>query len=416
MITLESAQQILNQAGYDAGKVDGVWGPQTAQALARFQADQDLLQTGALDQPTSERLLAVKRKLDEKWPWWLWVTTIGGTAIAAYALYRLATSSEKKARFVGAAREVRGELAEGYRRGTARTPTMLEQTHDDWRSVYTDPTTSGKGYRFKAFEDVRSDQITAKPYAFGRAYKDIHYKTRNEMRRMPIRSSEEGLRQRIEAKTRKLLEREDIQQDIAQAKRKTAKQRQNEMVARVLSDGDSKVQRTILDALSREQEPITIPETERALYTFEPDTLPETERAPYTFEPTTFPETERAAFEPPTERALTRVQFDERTLPTGAETSRRYGPRRMTLTELREVEDEAKRRAMSNMFNDAELDRYNDLRQHISRTHGSAESQEIDARAMKAFMGGHHPVYQRELRQAIDLERSAIMRERGFKK
>ncbi len=41
-------QQQLNEAGYAPGNVDGVWGPETADALANFQRDQGLDPTGTL--------------------------------------------------------------------------------------------------------------------------------------------------------------------------------------------------------------------------------------------------------------------------------------------------------------------------------------------------------------------------------
>jgi len=50
--TVRNAQSALNARGYDAGAVDGQWGPNTRSALRRFQADHSLAQTGTLDDAT----------------------------------------------------------------------------------------------------------------------------------------------------------------------------------------------------------------------------------------------------------------------------------------------------------------------------------------------------------------------------
>lgn len=45
-------QQKLNDQGFSAGQVDGLWGPDTSAALRRYQAKKGLRQTGQLDQGT----------------------------------------------------------------------------------------------------------------------------------------------------------------------------------------------------------------------------------------------------------------------------------------------------------------------------------------------------------------------------
>jgi peptidoglycan hydrolase-like protein with peptidoglycan-binding domain len=54
--TVRQIQQALNQAGYSVGNVDGVWGPQTAQALQNYQQAQGLEPTGQLNQRTLAQL------------------------------------------------------------------------------------------------------------------------------------------------------------------------------------------------------------------------------------------------------------------------------------------------------------------------------------------------------------------------
>jgi phage tail tape-measure protein len=54
--TVRSAQSALNAQGYDAGSVDGQYGPATRNALLKFQADKGLPQTGALDSATLSAL------------------------------------------------------------------------------------------------------------------------------------------------------------------------------------------------------------------------------------------------------------------------------------------------------------------------------------------------------------------------
>lgn len=54
--TIRQVQQQLQQQGYDVGQVDGVWGPQSQQALASFQRDQNIQATGRPDQQTMAAL------------------------------------------------------------------------------------------------------------------------------------------------------------------------------------------------------------------------------------------------------------------------------------------------------------------------------------------------------------------------
>jgi hypothetical protein len=49
---IRSVQQALNDRGYNAGPVDGQWGPATQDALRRFQQVSGLPQTGELGQQT----------------------------------------------------------------------------------------------------------------------------------------------------------------------------------------------------------------------------------------------------------------------------------------------------------------------------------------------------------------------------
>jgi len=54
--TVRSAQSALIAQGYDAGSVDGQYGPATRSALLKFQADKGLTQTGTLDGATLSAL------------------------------------------------------------------------------------------------------------------------------------------------------------------------------------------------------------------------------------------------------------------------------------------------------------------------------------------------------------------------
>jgi peptidoglycan hydrolase-like protein with peptidoglycan-binding domain len=53
---VRQAQTELNKRGYDAGPVDGIYGPRTRAAVAKFQADESLAQTGQLDLNTMSKL------------------------------------------------------------------------------------------------------------------------------------------------------------------------------------------------------------------------------------------------------------------------------------------------------------------------------------------------------------------------
>jgi hypothetical protein len=54
--TIRSAQQALDDKGYDAGSADGRMGPRTESALKQFQQAQGMPQTGALDSKTLSAL------------------------------------------------------------------------------------------------------------------------------------------------------------------------------------------------------------------------------------------------------------------------------------------------------------------------------------------------------------------------
>jgi peptidoglycan hydrolase-like protein with peptidoglycan-binding domain len=49
-------QQKLNDLGFDAGQVDGLWGPNTETALRNFQHAKGLQATGRLDEKTVDEL------------------------------------------------------------------------------------------------------------------------------------------------------------------------------------------------------------------------------------------------------------------------------------------------------------------------------------------------------------------------
>lgn len=54
--SVRSAQTALNDRGYSAGTVDGMMGPNTQDALRRFQNDQGIAPTGSLDDATRQAL------------------------------------------------------------------------------------------------------------------------------------------------------------------------------------------------------------------------------------------------------------------------------------------------------------------------------------------------------------------------
>jgi peptidoglycan hydrolase-like protein with peptidoglycan-binding domain len=57
-VTLGDIQQLLADFGYDPGSLDGVMGPQTREAIRRFQQDQGLRADGRLDGATFDALVA----------------------------------------------------------------------------------------------------------------------------------------------------------------------------------------------------------------------------------------------------------------------------------------------------------------------------------------------------------------------
>ena len=54
--TIRAAQEALNDKGYNAGAVDGLWGPHTRSAVLDFQQAQGIAQSGELDQQTLSAL------------------------------------------------------------------------------------------------------------------------------------------------------------------------------------------------------------------------------------------------------------------------------------------------------------------------------------------------------------------------
>lgn len=54
--TVRQVQQQLQNQGYDVGKVDGVWGQRSRQALMDFQKDQNIRTSGRPDQQTMAAL------------------------------------------------------------------------------------------------------------------------------------------------------------------------------------------------------------------------------------------------------------------------------------------------------------------------------------------------------------------------
>jgi peptidoglycan hydrolase-like protein with peptidoglycan-binding domain len=57
---VRNVQQALNGKGYNAGPVDGQWGPATEDALTRFQQAAGVAQTGAPDRSTLTALGVAK--------------------------------------------------------------------------------------------------------------------------------------------------------------------------------------------------------------------------------------------------------------------------------------------------------------------------------------------------------------------
>lgn len=53
---VRNLQQELSDRGYRVGTVDGIWGPQTQQALSNFQRDRNLQATGQIDRQTMAAL------------------------------------------------------------------------------------------------------------------------------------------------------------------------------------------------------------------------------------------------------------------------------------------------------------------------------------------------------------------------
>jgi peptidoglycan hydrolase-like protein with peptidoglycan-binding domain len=64
-LSVLDVQIFLESAGYELGKLDGVWGPKTASALKHFQKDYELDKTGEVDDETAEALVAAFNDAEE---------------------------------------------------------------------------------------------------------------------------------------------------------------------------------------------------------------------------------------------------------------------------------------------------------------------------------------------------------------
>jgi hypothetical protein len=62
------AQELLKEAGFNPGPIDGILGPRTRKALGRYQASHGLPETGVLDEATQESLMprSVSQKGEER--------------------------------------------------------------------------------------------------------------------------------------------------------------------------------------------------------------------------------------------------------------------------------------------------------------------------------------------------------------
>jgi peptidoglycan hydrolase-like protein with peptidoglycan-binding domain len=57
---VRDAQIALRNAGYEPGRIDGLMGPKTQQAIREFQTSHGLPQTGTLDATTQQQLFAAR--------------------------------------------------------------------------------------------------------------------------------------------------------------------------------------------------------------------------------------------------------------------------------------------------------------------------------------------------------------------
>jgi Putative peptidoglycan binding domain len=62
------AQELLKEAGFNPGPIDGILGPRTREGLRRYQASHGLPETGVLDEATQESLMprSVSQKGEER--------------------------------------------------------------------------------------------------------------------------------------------------------------------------------------------------------------------------------------------------------------------------------------------------------------------------------------------------------------
>ena len=67
-MTIREIQKALNDAGYDAGPVDGVMGKKTRAAITRFQVDQKLVADGIMGPKTLAALTGLRTRTDSSTP------------------------------------------------------------------------------------------------------------------------------------------------------------------------------------------------------------------------------------------------------------------------------------------------------------------------------------------------------------
>lgn len=64
--SVAQVQKALNDAAYNAGKPDGIWGKRSAKALKKFQQDRGIDTTGRMDTATMSKLFPIQEALRKK--------------------------------------------------------------------------------------------------------------------------------------------------------------------------------------------------------------------------------------------------------------------------------------------------------------------------------------------------------------
>ncbi len=141
-------QQTLNKKGYDAHSVDGIWGPETADALRNFQRRNDIQADGHLTQQTLAKL-GVNWANDNEQP-----STVGAGSTSGTNRNAMSKPASSATTGMGSGENAENAMSKPSQNGTSATTGMGSQ--QDEQNEMSKPGRSGTSAADQA--DMNKDQ------------------------------------------------------------------------------------------------------------------------------------------------------------------------------------------------------------------------------------------------------------------